>query len=178
VKPPKETIILLGTDTPIGLAVIRDLGNAGYRVIGIGKNNQSIGAASVYCDTHFMREKTEDLLVKQIIDIANEYKAYALMAISEYDLVMLNGHREILEKNLKILIPTTDMLDAVLDKNICLKIAESCGINIPKTLQINHFDDLQNHDLQYPIILKWADPNVVMPILSKHHLEFIKTEII
>lgn len=174
----KETIILLGTDTPIGLAVIRDLGNAGYRVIGLGKNNQSIGSASVYCDTHFMRETTDNLLVKQIIDIANEYKAYALMAISEYDLVMLNTHREALEKYLKILTPTTDMLDAVLDKNICLKNAESCGINIPKTLQIKHLDDLQNHDLKYPVILKWADPNAIMPILSKHHLEFLKTEII
>ena len=33
----KEAVILLGTDTPIGLAVIRDLGHHGYFTIGIGR---------------------------------------------------------------------------------------------------------------------------------------------
>ena len=172
------TVILLGTDTPIGLAVIRDLGRHGYRVIGIGRSAGAIGGASRYCHYHAVRAGGGEALVAQMLDLAARYEATVLLAISESDLLDLNDHRAALEARLAVLTPDAAALDKVLDKAVCQAEAAAVGIRVPRTLQIANLEELAvaSRELTFPVVLKWADPNLVGDRLRAAGLDVIKAE--
>ena len=174
---PKDTIILLGTDSPIGLSIIRDLGQNNYNIIGIGYSKTSLGSHSKYCTYHVVREEKEADLIQQIIDLSKEYKASFLMSVSENDLILLNKYRKTLETHISLLIPDSGSLKNVLDKNICQNHAQAVGIQIPKNWQFSSLKEIKEHlkKLPYPVVIKWADPNAVNDLLFKAGLEFIKT---
>ena len=80
--------LVLGTDTPIGLSIVRELGQNGVPVHGIGKSANAIGAASRYCLSSSIRPKNQalaDWLPERILITG----AKALLAISEDDLLAL-----------------------------------------------------------------------------------------
>ena len=112
----KRAVIVLGTDTPIGLALLRDLGRHGYETIGIGRGEKSLGGASKHCHHYAVREKDEARLVAQIKSLAAARGAGCLMAISETDLMMLNRHRGELEQIVTVHAPPADQLATVIDK--------------------------------------------------------------
>ncbi|MFC7050752.1 carboxylate--amine ligase [Emcibacter nanhaiensis] len=178
-KSPEEcpTVLLLGTDTPIGLAIVRDLGRAGYRVIGIGHTERALAGKSRYCSAHYVRAGRNEALILQIEQLAAEHDARFLMAISEGDLLTLNRFRDRLEESIIPLLPTADMLTKVLDKNICQDYAEQAGIRTPKTRQFTSLDEVQSNlgQLSYPLVLKWGDPNAVAPLLEDAGLDMVKT---
>lgn len=171
-------VILLGTDTPIGLAVIRDLGRHGCITIGIGRSRNALARYSRYCLTHVVRETQEQALISQIIELAARHGAAYLLAISEGDLLLLNRHRTELERSLHVLTPTDDLLDAVLDKRACQAAAEAVGLRVPRTLQVSSLGEAQAAagKLAYPVVLKWSDPNAVADRLAAAGLELLKTE--
>ena len=172
------TVILLGTDTPIGLGIVRDLGRHGYVVVGIGRHKDAIGGASRYCRHHVVRASGEAALVAQIRDLAAAHGASFLLAISETDLLLLNRHRASLEEVLAVLTPRPDALGKVLDKAVCQSHAASVGIRVPRTVQASSLEDAQFKagDLTYPVVLKWADPLRVVPKLERAGLELQKLE--
>lgn len=179
---PKEgegaapSIILLGTDTPIGLAVMRDLGRHGYPVIGIGRNELALGEASRHCTAHFVRAADDSSLIAQIERIAASFAVVYLIAISEADLLFVNRNRSSLERYLKPLVPPAEMLAKVLDKMTCQKIAEQVGIRSPATWQFESLAEAEAaaESLNYPAILKWSDPNVVSAAIAAKGLQMHK----
>jgi predicted ATP-grasp superfamily ATP-dependent carboligase len=172
------TVILLGLDTPIGLAVIRDLGRHGYKVVGLGRSATALASTSRYCEHYLVRAAGEDQLIEQLIVLAGEYSASCLLAISESDLMMLNRHRVELESALTILVPSGDRLQIVLDKSSCQNVAESVGIPIPPSYQISDVSELDRvaSEIGFPVVLKWADPNLIAPALSRAGIPLIKAE--
>jgi predicted ATP-grasp superfamily ATP-dependent carboligase len=172
-----ETVILLGTDTPIGLAVIRDLGRHGYRTIGIGRSGTALAAASKHCHHHVVRAGDEAGLVAQIITLAGQHRATHLLAIGESDLLMLNRHREALEARLCLLVPRNDALHQVLEKTACQELARSAGIATPGTRTFTSLDQAREAaaGLTYPVVLKWSDPHQVAAALEAAGLPLVKT---
>src|SRR5262249_51727186 len=132
----------------------------GFSVIGIGRQTGAIGGASRYCRQHVVREADEGALVAQIMALATGYRASYLLATSESDLLLINRHREELERCLKVLTPTTEALAKVLDKNICQAVAEQAGIQVPRTVRVASLEEAKAvaPTLSYPAVLKWADP--------------------
>jgi len=53
--PLKPTVIVLGVDSPTGLAVVRNLGRTGVKVIGIGWQIRAVGLHSRYCAVSVLR---------------------------------------------------------------------------------------------------------------------------
>ena len=172
------TVILLGTDTPIGLGIVRDLGRHGYAVVGIGRHPDAIGGASRYCNHHVVRASGEEALVAQIRDLAAAHGASFLLAISETDLLLLNRHRTRLEETLAVLTAPPDALAKVLDKAVCQSYAASVGIAVPWTMQPAALEEAKSkaEGLSYPVVLKWADPMRVIPHLRRAGLELQKLE--
>lgn len=174
----QETVILLGTDTPIGLAVVRDLGRHGYRTIGIGRTKDALAGYSRFCHQHAVRREDEAALIEQIKELAAKYGAGYLLAIGENDLLLLNRHREALEAELRVLTPSGERLAQVLDKAACQEHAEAAGIAIPQTHRFRSLEEVRAAapDLTYPLVLKWPDPHQVIDALEAAGLELIKTD--
>ena len=173
-----EAIIVLGTETPIGLAIIRDLGEHGYVTIGIGRKNTALSSYSRHCHHHVIRQESEADVVAQILDLAETYQAKCLLAISENDLLMLNKYRYELETKITLLIPMPDQLSQVLDKSTCQDHARASGITVPETWHFSSLSEARKEapDLSYPVVLKWSDPNSVMAQLDAIGLQPLKAE--
>lgn len=174
----KEAVILLGTDTPIGLAVIRDLGRHGYVTIGIGRRKDALAGASKHCHHHAVREDGEAGLIAQIKALAKQHHAGYLLAIGESDLLLLNRHRDELEALVKVVAPSADRLAQVLDKSTCQNHARDLGIAIPQTRCFTSLEEAREAaaGLTYPLVLKWSDPHEVVEALEAAGLELIKTD--
>lgn len=156
-------MLLLGTDTPIGLAIVRGLGRHGYPVVGVGRTDSAIAGASRYCVRHEVRSRDEDVLVGELLALARETGAQYLLTISEGDMLMVNRRRSDIEPALEVLVPPPDLLARVLDKATCQRLAEDVGIRVPRTIEpvdLAHGEAAAD-TVTYPVILKWSDPNAV-----------------
>jgi hypothetical protein len=171
------TAIVLGVDTPIGLAVMRELGNYGVPVHGVGRTAAAIGRASRWCSGFSVRQDVP--LADWLPPLIRSTKARALLAIAEEDLLALAKLPAMLEK-CHILTPRPGPLAHVLDKTKTLATAEAIGITTPQSWQPQPTDNFPARaaKLTYPVILKWADPPAALPLLASCGLRFEKTEYI
>jgi len=170
-----KSIIVLSVNTPIGLTILRDLAEHGYRTIGIGANG-CIGHASKHCHQSEVRASTRELLIEQLVSLSKTYPQSCLIAISESDIALLNESRATLEPKLKLLIPQSRQMDIVLDKASTITYAKSVGIDCPKTWlikELNELDDIAA-ELTFPLVLKWANPLQVQAKLQQQGLTLHK----
>ena len=169
------TVIVLGLDTPIGLAVVRDLGRHGYRVVGLGRTATALASSSRYCDHYCVRAVDEDAVIAQLIELAAVHPGSCLLAISESD---LNRNRDELESALTLLVPPEDRLQLVLDKSKCQEVADTVGIPSPPSCQIGDIAEVDRAVARtgFPVVLKWADPNQISSALNSAGLPLKKAE--
>lgn len=167
-------LILLGVDTPIGLALIRELADMGVAVTGIGYSSTAIGAYSKHLK-HFYTRETD--LIDQLKQLASEHDIKQLLTISENDIEMLNSHRSELA-GINLLIPEHTVMQQVLNKRDTYRHAEAVGIACPKSYAIESLDELDalSETLQFPVILKWANPQEISHQLEQAGINFEKLE--
>jgi predicted ATP-grasp superfamily ATP-dependent carboligase len=169
------TALVLGSDTPIGLAIIRELGAHGIEVHAIGRAGRSIGGASRFSTKEYVRP--DGPVSKWLPDMIGQSGARALFAISETDLIELAALPEKIGQ-CRILTPREKPLRLVLDKSATLALGHSVGIDVPAHWQPMASEDFAAHaqNLEYPVVLKWADPPAVVSLLTEHEFEFLKAE--
>jgi len=166
--------IVLGVDSPIGLTVVRELGEQHVPVHAVG-SPRAIGRASRYCREFTERPRTP--IGDWIADLIKASGARALLAVSESDLIQLAALPAVLE-GCAILTPRTEPLGVVLDKAETLRRAAAVGIDTPPTWQPLAEDDFaaRANSLSYPAVAKWADPPSVLPLIERAGLDFVKAE--
>jgi predicted ATP-grasp superfamily ATP-dependent carboligase len=167
-------VVVLGVDTPIGLAVIRDLGRRGVPVHAVGRQRHSIGLASRYVTGRHQAPPERERMLPWLQALLRDTGAPFIMAISESDLRWLDHHRSALAPA-RPLTPTAAQLDAVLDKARTLKAAADLGIQCPQTWHPDSADIIPP-DVQYPVVLKWSDPIAISPRLEAAGLPMHKAE--
>lgn len=171
-------VILLGGDTPIALSIVRELGQQNIRVHVVSRAQFGIAAWSRYASGRSVRPQGEEALTALLLDIAAKQSCAYLMTISESDILFVNRHRARLSAALKLLVPDQACIAKVLDKRATMRIAEALNIATPLEYALA-LDDRFNAlaaDIQYPVVLKWADPNAIAPRLLALGLPMIKTE--
>jgi predicted ATP-grasp superfamily ATP-dependent carboligase len=168
--------IVVGIDTPIGLAIIRDLGTRGVEVHGIARAVNAIGLSSRYLHKGYLREEGEEGLVQQLLELGDRLGDACLFAISESDIALLNRHRHRL-KTYRVMFADDSRMSSVLNKERTYSAAGRVGIRVPRTLQINSFQEAREtcESLIFPVVLKWANPNVVVKTLEATGLALHKT---
>jgi predicted ATP-grasp superfamily ATP-dependent carboligase len=173
---PFGSAIVIGSDTPIGLTVIRELGQNNVPVIAVGSSNDSLGKASRWTKSFFERPGGQ-AIADWLPNLISQYNAAAVFAISENDLIELANLPAII-RGCKILTPREEPLSLVLNKNATFERAKKIGIDVPHTWQpALHENFVQIADtLSYPVAIKWADPMEAMCGLEKYNLKFEKIE--
>lgn len=175
-----DRVIVLGTDSPIGLGVIRDLGKNGYEVVGVGSHPRSLGLMSKYCQHAHIRLRQPEALIDQLIEIAEQRPGSTtfLLSIGESDINLINRHRQKLSQHLHLLDPDQQQMEKVLDKQTTLKAADSVDIQTPVSIQLDQYEQLDSlkDELAFPVILKWSNPHQVAQDLQKQSLSLLKLE--
>lgn len=176
-KPP---CYILGIETQIGLALIRELGEANIPVIGIALNENAIGLESRYLHGRAILKnpRTEKGLV-ELQSIGKRYGAGILLTISEVNIKWLIENKKKLTM-LKVIAPFADVFAIALDKTKTLAVAKFCGIDIPISESPKSWKDIEKiaHNFPFPAVLKWSDPNKISKNLLGHNIKFLKTEYI
>jgi len=176
--PTDPPCIVLGLETQIGLAVVRELGRAGVRVIGIAHDSRAIGLHSRYLtEALTVPEPRSAALLQALRDIGQRHGNCSLLAISEVNLSWLDSHRDALGP-LQAALPDSAALRWVLDKSRTLQAARAVGIEVPESHDPQSLPEALalRAVLPYPVVLKWKDPNAVAPLLRAHGLPLLKTE--
>lgn len=170
--------IVLGMETQIGLGLVRELGQAGVPVIGIGHEPDAIGLASRYLWRRMVVTPPRSVeLIEAIRALGEELGPCCLLTVSEANLAWLAQHRHSFGK-VHPVVPTEEKLAIVLDKQRTLQAAREVGIATPQTVELTSM--AHAHEVAkcftFPAVLKWKDPNAVAKKLSAHKLQLLKAE--
>lgn len=170
--------IVLGLETQIGLAIVRELGRAGVPVVGIAQSPDAIGLKSRYLKRGVVTNAPRSpQLIAQIRALGEELGPCVLITVSEANLLWLTAHREAFGK-VKPILPPPSALDIVLDKQQTLQIAKAVGIAVPQTFEpatMAEAQELASH-FQFPAVLKWKDPNTAIKKLGPLGIDLVKAE--
>lgn len=170
--------IVLGLESQIGLALVRELGRAGVPVIGIAQASDELGLASRYLTERIViAEPRGAALLAAIRAIGERFGVATLMTVSEANLVWLDANRAQLLPVIT-LVPRPEQLALVLDKSRTLEIARGVGVPVPATWQPRSITDVRDLRPEFPVVLKWSDPVAVMVDLAAAGLPLHKAEII
>jgi predicted ATP-grasp superfamily ATP-dependent carboligase len=176
----QQPCVVLGLETQIGLAVVRELGRAGVPVIGIAHKPEAIGLRSRYLQRGIVVPQPRSAeLLERLRSLGRELGPASLLAISEVNLSWLDQHRHELG-DLRPALPAREQLQWVLDKSRTLAAAREVGIAVPESHEPGSLDEALalGERLHFPVVLKWADPNAVAPRLREHGLALLKTEFV
>lgn len=174
-RPP---CIVLGLETQIGLAIVRELGRAGIPVIGIAHDRRALALSSRYLTRSLVvPEPRSEALLAALRGLGEQEEPCSLLTVSEANLVWLAQHRGALGQ-VRPAVPDADRLALVLDKQRTLAAAREVGIATPVTSEPQTLDEaLALADgFSFPAVLKWKDPNAVAPRLRALGLPLLKAE--
>lgn len=168
--------VVLGIETPIGLAIIRELGRHGVMVTGIGRHAGALGMSSRYLHEGLLRADGEAGLIAQLRELGQRLGPACLFAISESDIALLNRHREQLS-GFVLMFADEARMTSVLNKEKTYAAAAQVGIRVPRTEQPASMEEVLAlaGSLRFPVVLKWANPNDVVHTLAAAGLELDKT---
>jgi predicted ATP-grasp superfamily ATP-dependent carboligase len=172
-------VLLIGVDTPIGLTIMRELGEHGVKVHGVGRTSSALGFSSKFCTSKLIRPLAETPMSTWVKEFAAKSDAKVVMAISENDLVELSTLKETLAP-LIVLVPDPKPLSQVLNKRETLLIAEALGIDRPRSFSLEQLvgRNVASTNIVFPLIAKWEDPIEIGPILKKLSIGLVKSEFI
>lgn len=168
-------IAVLGADSPIGLTVIRELGERGVPLLALGKTPHSLGRYSKHSRRFAVMPRGP--LADWFPQLAIDHKLAGVMAISEHHLLQLAALKDRLG-DCRILCPDADKLALVLDKRRTLEIAARLGISVPASWLPSAGEDfaVKAAELSYPVAIKWPDPNKVAARLGTLGIGLEKVE--
>lgn len=172
-------VIVLGIDTPIGLTVVRELGEHGVEVHGIARNARGVGLYSRWLRRGYLRPPAPADLPALLDRIARDSGAPFLLTVSMGDALAMRAAADAGElPRLRVLGPGRDKLELVNDKAAICRIAAGLGIPVPATWEPEpaDLDRPLPESLTFPCILKWRDPEVVAAPLAARGLPLLKTE--
>ncbi|HEU4373353.1 MAG TPA: hypothetical protein VFS02_07680 [Telluria sp.] len=173
---PLMPAVVLGIDTPIGLSIVRDLGAHGVPVYGIGRTAAALGSHSRYLQQAIVRERGDAAVIDQLCALGERLGRACLFAISESDISLLNRHRDRLA-GYRLMFADAARMASVLNKEQTYTAAARVGIRVPRTEQPASMAEVAaiGATLRFPVVLKWANPNVVVQALSSAGLALDKT---
>ena len=170
--------IVLGLESQIGLALVRELGRAGVPVIGIAHADDELALASRYLTERIVvAERRGPVLLAAIRNIGERFGAATLLTVSEANLTWLAANRAAIAP-VVALVPKPEQLAFALDKARTLALAREVGVPVPATWQPRSIAEALALRPGFPVVLKWPEPTAVMGALADAGLPMHKAEFI
>jgi predicted ATP-grasp superfamily ATP-dependent carboligase len=172
------TCIVVGVETQIGLAIIRELGRAGVRVIALSHDARALGLRSRHVQHAELIEPRSPALLLRLRALGERFGDCSLIMVSEANLQWLQQHRDELGPFIHPALPPAEALAVVLDKRRTLAQAAQLGIEVPLTEEPLSLADVERiaATFPFPAVLKWKDPGAVSARLARQGLPLLKAE--
>ncbi len=152
--------VVLVTDAGRGsaVAIIRSLGQAGWRVIAADSETESPGFHSRHVAETFVYpapatnpeafyEAVRDFVTRSAVDL--------VIPVTDAVILPLSRHRDRLPAKCRLAVPDADQLEVVLDKHKTIELAGRLGIPAPRTQVVGIRDGAPNiQGLGWPVVLK------------------------
>jgi D-aspartate ligase len=175
-KMAKKPAVVLGN-----LMMGRCFSLAGIPYIGITTKNDKRLFYSKTCIKGLSLpnpSKAPEKTLEGLLKIVDEFgEGLPLYYTNDAQLKLIAENYELISKKFKVLLPTQEVVDSSLDKNIFHKIVEKYDLPIPPT---KHKSDIKDgSELDYPIIIKptsrihWFNSQVIKEIGSQQKVLLI-----
>lgn len=144
-------------DQRAALAVVRSLGNAGYKVHVCSARSASIAGASRYCSGSYrVADPLSDpgTFLSDLEQLAATTRADVLLPVSEASLLIVLPNRD--RFTCSIPFPAAGAFEQICDKRKVIASAKAHDIAVPSQTEISKATDAsrRNGDLHFPLVLK------------------------
>jgi predicted ATP-grasp superfamily ATP-dependent carboligase len=152
-------ILVLDGHSAAALAVTRSAGQAGHWV-GVGANRGLFAAAALsrYCRAKLdypVSTSEPDAFVDSVLEFARAQAIDLVIPITDWTLGPLSGQRERFAGICRVAMPSQAAVEFASDKYHTIKLAESIGISVPRTLLVESIGDLtQCKGGPFPLVVK------------------------
>lgn len=150
-----KLIVILDSESRKALAMTRAFGKLGHVVINVSKLKKPLAGSSKYSKSVIkISEYTEDVL----LDLITMCNCDILLPCEEKTLEIILKSK-LIKDRVECYAPSLENFNIANDKLLTMKHASGLGINIPKTILIDDYNDLtreiaSNSNLEYPLIIK------------------------
>jgi predicted ATP-grasp superfamily ATP-dependent carboligase len=152
-------ILVLDGHSAAALAVTRSAGRAGHWVA-VGSNRGLFAAAALsrYCSERFeypVSTSEPEAFVESVLEFVRAEAIDLVIPLTDWTLGPLSAHRQRFADVSRVAMPSQKALEFASDKYRTIKLAESIGIGVPKTLLVDSSSDLSR--LQrgpFPLVVK------------------------
>lgn len=163
-------VILGHADTRSGLAIGRSFARHGIAFISAVTDVNHFS-----CHSRDVRQRLvqvanprnePDRFVEQILALAEEVDAAAILPVTDPAVGSLNAARDRLPRRTCLMAPKQEITELVLDKDRNVRIAEDLGIPYPPTIEVESSAEIAAaaEELGYPVVLKRRSQQQVIPI--------------
>lgn len=141
------------------LAIVRSAGRAGHWVA-VGANQGIFAAAKLsrYCSYAFdYPPSTEDeaAFVHAVLRFVRAHSIDLLIPVTDWTLGPISKERDLFVGVCRVILPSSRALQAVSDKYHTIKLAESLGIGVPRTVLLESTQDFaQLEGTRFPVVVK------------------------
>jgi predicted ATP-grasp superfamily ATP-dependent carboligase len=152
-------ILVLDGHSAAALAVTRSAGQAGHWV-GVGANRGLFAAAALsrYCRAKLdypVSTSQPDAFVDSVLEFARVQAIDLVIPITDWTLGPLSAQRERFAGICRVAMPSQAAVEFASDKYRTIKLAESIGIGVPRTLLVESIGDLaQCKGWPFPLVVK------------------------
>lgn len=142
------------------LGIIRSLGKRKIPVYLLHDKILCIGRFSKYL-TKFIKMpdlEEESIFLEFMINLAKkiDLEGGVLIATNDTAVKFLSKNKNALEEYYRVPTPAWDIAKFALNKELTYSIAKKIGLFTPKIIHLSNFKELEESDIEYPVILKGA----------------------
>lgn len=156
-------VLVLGAESQ-GLGILRQLGEAGIHSIVVDQDSIGIARTSRYCRSFVRspRYSDEGAFVEFLLDLADkrDLKDWTLFPTDDEQIRVLSQHRDALGQEYRIWTQEWEKISILYNKDLFYRHVSDLGLNCPETSVIESVEQLDDLDLDYPVIIK--------PSVKKH----------
>ena len=168
-------VVILGGDFQ-ALGVTRSLGRQNIPVYLLDKG-LCIGRFSRYIWKFAKRPdaREESLLFQFLIDLARKenLEGWLLYPNDDDTVRFLARNKEQLEQYYRVTTPSWETVRFACQKKLTYELADKCGIAVPRTFYPQNVAELEQLDMEFPVIIK---PSVKEPFYSRTRKKAIRTD--
>lgn len=173
-------ILVLDGHSAAALAVTRSAGRAGHWVA-VGANRGIFAGAKLsrFCQASFdypVSTEEADAFVESVLEFVRCHAIELTVPIADWTLGPLSTQRGRFSDVCRLALPPHNSLEAASDKYRTVRLAQSLGIEVPRTWLIESLPDLAvPQKLSFPVVVKdrfsvrWSDRNAVFGSVAYAH---------
>lgn len=139
------------------LAITRSLGRKNIKVF-VGEDTRfATSFYSKYCEDFFVYpnpEKNSDEFVKFLLEYLSENKFDVFFPVTNATVIPVVHNLDKFRKIVKVPLADKKIMMSAMDKGETIDFAKKCGVPVPRTVSPLNIDELNDENLDYPVIVK------------------------